>query len=682
MKKAKTIKVGTMVKGALIFPVIANAVLLLAAVPAFLMNKEFGYLAAVVFLVHLTATLIFVLVNKRRFAEHLLEFARDYETMEGRMINDFPLPYAITDKNGVIFMYNKRFGRIYDGSPEEGSLFDIFKEMRLSDLEFEGRQNDVAVVYDRRNYRLHFTKLSLSGQMNSKKIVDLSRKDGYVLAVYMIDETEIVTMMQQAVEKQAVICSLTIDDYDEVFEQVDNIRTSLLMAFIDKEIADYFSQVGGLIRKTEKDKYFVMFERKYLALMQRNKFDLLDTIRQIDSDDDVPVTISVGVGVGDSYHQSQDYSRIALELALGRGGDQVVIKEGERTYFYGGKTKSVEKNTRVRARVTALALREVLSSRERVVIMGHKIGDADCFGAAVGISRAAKELGKKAYIVLNELGNSVQPILEDFLDSEDYGEEAFVSANDAAKYVDEDTALVIVDVNRPEIFECPDLIHKTKTIIMIDHHLQSGDRIDNVVLSYVEPSASSASEMVTELLQYIAGDIRLTKLEAEALYAGILIDTDGFTKNTGVKTFEAAAYLRKNGVDINRVNGMFSDTLQDFKLKAETIKTAEIFADGFAIAVSPTEGVENPTIVAAQVANELLTISGIRASFVMVDFSGDIHISARSKGNLNVQLIMERMGGGGHMNVAGAQLKNSSIEEAEKKLKLIIRKMIEEGILQ
>jgi len=354
-----------------------------------------------------------------------------------------------------------------------------------------------------------------------------------------------------------------VDDYAEVFEQVDDINKSLVNAMIDKEISSYFGQIGGLVRKLDKNRYFVIFEKKHLAGMQRNKFDLLDNIRKLNSDSGIPVTISAGIGVGDEYLRSQDYARTALELALGRGGDQVVVKEGERVYFYGGKIKSVEKNTRVKARVTALALREIIQSKDHVVVMGHKIGDTDCFGAAIGICRAAKALNRKAYIVLNELNNSVQPILSGFLDSEDYGDGVFLSVDEAPKYVDEDTALVIVDVNRPEIFECPELIFRTKTIVMIDHHLQSGDRIDNVALSYVEPSASSASEMITEMLQYVTGDVKLSKMEAEALYAGILIDTDYFTKNTGVKTFEAAAALRKRGVDIGRINGLFSDTLED-----------------------------------------------------------------------------------------------------------------------
>lgn len=682
MKDSETLRNGKLIRNNVIFPVIVGIILLIAIFPAFLFGIRPGLLAVAVFVVYVIIAVVFILILRKRFFDSLMEFVRSYGLMENRMMEDFPLPYAIADKSGRVYLYNDRFAKLGLRDTGGDALCGQFRELSEKDFVFQGDQKDVSVVYNKRNYRMHLVKLSLEGAKITGQLLELTENDKYILAVYLIDETEIVSMMQRIYDSQAVVCSIRVDDYTEIFEQVDDINKSLVSALIDKEVSSYFGQIGGLVRKVEKNRYFVIFERKYLAGMQRSKFDLLDNIRKLNTDSDIPVTISAGIGVGGSYLQSQDYARTALELALGRGGDQVVVKEGERVYFYGGKIKSVEKNTRVKARVTALALREIIQSKDHVVIMGHKIGDTDCFGAAIGIYKAAKSLGKKAYIVLNELNNSVQPILSEFLDNDEYGDGVFLAVNEAPRYVDEDTALVIVDVNRPEIFECPDLINKTKTIVMIDHHLQSGDRIDNLALSYVEPSASSASEMITELLQYVTGDVRLTKLEAEALYAGILIDTDYFTKNTGVKTFEAAAVLRKSGVDIGKVNGLFSDTLEDFKLKAETIKTAEMFEKGFAIAISPSEGVDNPTIVAAQVANELMTISGVRASFVLVDYADKIYISARSKSDINVQLIMERMGGGGHMNVAGAQLEGSSMEDAVRKVKQTVRKMLDEGILK
>ena len=677
----KGIKPGKVIKGYLVFPTAVGVLLMLAIAAAFIWGGiTAGYVASAVFVIYAVAAVIFYLLNYRLLARHVIEFVRDYGLIENRMIDKYPVPYAIADGQGRILLYNQRFGRIYDSTTE--GLCDIFKEVTGKTLNFEGDETDVAVSYDKRKYRLHISKLSLDGAFTSGKIAQLPSDQEYILAAYMIDETEIVNMVHSLNDSKAVVCNIRVDDYEEIFEQVEDINKSLVSALIDKEVSSYFSSLGGLVRKLDKNRYFIIFERRYLPGMQRNKFDLLDNIRAIDTNSDIPVTISVGIGAGDTYQQSQNYAKSALELALGRGGDQVVLKEGERIYFYGGKVKSVAKNTRVKARVTALALRDILKSKDHVVIMGHKTADTDCFGAAIGIYKAAQAVGKKAYIVLNELNNSVQPILEDFLEKTDYGSRVFIPVEKAAQYVDEDTALVIVDVNRPEIFECPELIKLTRTIVLIDHHLQSGDRVDNLTMTYVEPAASSACEMITELLQYISGDLKLTKLEAEALYAGILIDTDSFTKNTGVKTFETAAILKKSGVDIGRIKGLFSDSLEDYRLKAAAIETVEMFEPGFAIAVSPSDGTDNPTVLAAQVANELLNITAVRASFVLVRYNNKVFISARSKSDVNVQLIMERMGGGGHMNVSGAQLSGCTTEEAVKKVKLTVRKMMEEGILK
>ena len=458
-----------------------------------------------------------------------------------------------------------------------------------------------------------------------------------------------------------------------------DVQKNIRGAMIDKVIGAYFENVGGVVRKLDRDRYFVIFKHKYLSGLQRNKFELLDQIRKIENGQDRVITISMGIGVSEDYTQADKASNNALELALGRGGDQVVVKEGERVYFYGGKTKQVEKNSRVRARVKAIAMRDVLISREKVVVMGHKNADVDSFAASVGIYKAAKALGKSAYIIVNEDNNSIKDMLDRFYTDDEYKQGVFISPEQAGNYVNEDTALVIVDVNKPDIFECPDLVQMTNAVILIDHHLQSGEKIDNLVLSYVEPAASSTCEMVTELLQYITDSISLKKIEAEALYSGILIDTDSFARNTGVRTFEAAAYLRKTGIDIQSVNNFFRDSLETTRVKADAEGSAEEIAPGFVVAVCNAEGLENPTVVAAKVANELLDVQDIKGSFVITDVAGRIYISARSVGDTNVQLVMERMGGGGHLNVAGCQLENITVDEARKALSTTLKKMLEDN---
>lgn len=679
-KKPPEMKTRRLMKGYFFIPIVS--VVLLTAIDIWLYFKDLKTGAAVtgVIVLYVLFLVIYFIVSRRRSRKVLFKYVNDYETLERDFIDDFPIPYAVSDKNGSIILYNKYFGRLYDGDIGEGNLTDLFRSLTKEDITFEGSEKNISVVYDQRNYRLCIRKYIVPKEIIGRRLVTSEDGSAYVLEVYLFDETEIVAMAKSAVEEESVIANVYVDNYNEALDAGDEISTSLTRALVDNAINEYFTRIGGIVKKIERSRYFVIFKRKYLSTLQSSKFDILDSVKEIDTGKGFPITISIGIGVDKDLTKCSSYAKLALDLALGRGGDQAVIREGERLYFYGGKTKQVEKNTRVKARITALSIREILQEHERVVVMGHRMGDADSFGASIGICKAAQALGKKCYIILNDLTNTVQPVLENFLDDEDYKENVFITRDAAPEYVNNQTALVIVDVNRPSIFECPELTRMTKTVIMIDHHIQSGERVDNLTLSYIEPTASSASEMVTELIQYISEDeISLKKNEAEALYAGILIDTNYFSKNTGVRTFEAAAYLRKNGVDVARVKGLFNDTLEDFKAKAETIKNAEIIEEGFAMAVSPSEGVENPTIVAAQVANELLEICGIVGSFVLTEYNGKIYISARSIGNVNVQLVMERMGGGGHLNMAGAQM-DGTIEDTKKKLKQTLRKMIEEGV--
>ena len=349
-------------------------------------------------------------------------------------------------------------------------------------------------------------------------------------------------------------------------------------------------------------------------------------------------------------------------------------------YFYGGKTKQVEKNTRVKARVKAHALRELLETKDKVIIMGHQLSDIDAIGAAVGVYRICKTINKRAYIILNEITNSVRPMMDRFIGNEDYEEDMFIQNSRALELIDNNTAVVVVDVNRPSYVECPEILNIAKAIVILDHHRQSSEIIENASLSYIEPYASSASEMVAEILQYIYDGLKLKQPEADALYGGILLDTQNFTNGTGVRTFEAAAYLKKNGANVTRVTRMFRDDMQDFKARADVIKSAEIYEDKYAISVLHAENLDSPTVVGAQAANELLNVKDICASFVLTNYNGKIYVSARSIDELNVQVVMERLGGGGHMNTAGAQLE-CSMDEAVEKLKATLDEMTKSGDL-
>ena len=472
-----------------------------------------------------------------------------------------------------------------------------------------------------------------------------------------------------------------IDNYEEALETVEDVRQSLLLALVDRKINKYFHDMDGVVKKLEKDKYFVAIMQKYLPSIQSEKFSILDEVKTINIGNQMPITISIGLGLnGISYNSNCDYSRMAIDLALGRGGDQAVIKDADRIYYYGGKSKQVEKNTRVKARIKAHAFRELLESKEKVIVMGHKIGDIDSFGSSIGVYRAVKSLDRRAYILINEITTTVRPLFERFLNQAEYETDMFITAAQAKEIIDDKTVLVLVDVNKPSFAEAPELITSSIATVVLDHHRQSSEVIENAVLSYIEPFASSTCEMVAELLQYISEGVKLKQAEADAMYAGIIIDTNYFTNKTGVRTFEAAAFLKRNGADVSRVKKLFRDDIEDYKARAEAINNAEIFEDIFIIAECPSEKIESPTVVAAQTANEFLNINGIKSSFVVTDYNNKIYISARSiDDEINVQLIMERLGGGGHLNTAGAQLENCTINEAKRIIKGTVKKMMDEG---
>ena len=391
-------------------------------------------------------------------------------------------------------------------------------------------------------------------------------------------------------------------------------------------------------------------------------------------------SLSIGIGMNaETYGQNYEYARTSIDMALARGGDQAVVKDAERILYYGGKAQQMEKNTRVKARVKAHALQELMENKDRLLIMGHRMADIDAFGAAVGIYRIATVMNKKANIVLNDVTSSVRPMMERFLSGGEYPDDMFVNGQKAAELVDPGTMLVVVDVNRPSITDEPSLLRMVKTIVVLDHHRSSSEVIDNAVLSYVEPYASSACEMVAEIIQYIKDGIKIRPAEADAMYAGIVIDTQNFTNQTGVRTFEAAAFLRRSGADITRVRKLFRENMADYQAKAGAVRAAEVFMDAFAISVCSSEGLDSPTIIGAQAANELLEIRGIKASVVLTPYNGVIYFSARSIDEVNVQVMMEKLGGGGHRTIAGAQLANVTVEEAKERLKEVIRAMVEEG---
>ena len=631
---------------------------------------------------------IIVLISNRRnrllLINELVNFATQYGTVQKQLLNDFEIPYALLDYNSRFLWMNEKFTEITGKDKNyHKSVTTVFPSLTKDILQKSEAVGSINVMLDDRNYRISMKRIYFDSVTKDSAIVAINDTDEYLTAIYLFDETELNRYIRENEEQKLVAGLIYIDNYEEALDSIEDVKRSLLIALVDRKVNKYFTEIDALVRKIEKDKYFVVFKYKYLEQLSADKFKLIEDVKSIKVGNEMAITLSIGVGAGGvSYTQNYEYARMGIDLALGRGGDQVVVKEGEEVTYYGGKAKQVERNTRVKARVKAHALREIIESREHVVIMGHTISDVDSLGAAIGVYCAARVLGKKAQIVLNEVTTSLRPLVECFTEEKGYPADLFIKNEEALLITNKNTLVMVVDTNRPSYTECPELLNRTDTICVFDHHRQNSEVIENPVLSYIEPYASSACEMIAEVLQYFSENIKLEPSEADCIYAGILIDTNNFMTKTGVRTFEAAAYLRRAGAEVTRVRKMLRNDMAAYKARAEAVRHAEVYRGAFAISVCPADNIESPTIVGAQAANELLNIVGIKASFVLTEYQGKIYISSRSIDEINVQLIMERVGGGGHLNVAGAQLTNCTIQEAKRMIQDTIDEMIKEGDIQ
>lgn len=631
---------------------------------------------------------IIVLISNRRsrplLINELVNFATQYGTVQKQLLNDFEIPYALLDYNSRFLWMNEKFTEITGKDKNyHKSVTTVFPSLTKDILQKSEAVESINVMLDDRNYRISMKRIYFDSVTKDSAIVAINDTDEYLTAIYLFDETELNRYIRENEEQKLVAGLIYIDNYEEALDSIEDVKRSLLIALVDRKVNKYFTEIDALVRKIEKDKYFVVFKYKYLEQLSADKFKLIEDVKSIKVGNEMAITLSIGVGAGGvSYTQNYEYARMGIDLALGRGGDQVVVKEGEEVTYYGGKAKQVERNTRVKARVKAHALREIIESREHVVIMGHTISDVDSLGAAIGVYCAARVLGKKAQIVLNEVTTSLRPLVECFTEEKGYPADLFIKNEEALLITNKNTLVMVVDTNRPSYTECPELLKRTDTICVFDHHRQNSEVIENPVLSYIEPYASSACEMIAEVLQYFSENIKLEPSEADCIYAGILIDTNNFMTKTGVRTFEAAAYLRRAGAEVTRVRKMLRNDMAAYKARAEAVRHAEVYRGAFAISVCPADNIESPTIVGAQAANELLNIVGIKASFVLTEYQGKIYISSRSIDEINVQLIMERVGGGGHLNVAGAQLTNCTIQEAKRIIQDTIDEMLEEGDIQ
>lgn len=640
-----------------------------------------------VFIVAYFSVAAYMYFRKRpNIMSDLVAFSFAHGSVQSKLIKELAIPYTLVDSNGRVLWSNKAFYEIVKSDKQHmrKHIQHIFTDITLELLQMEPEDENQRVVHiyqNEKNYRVEIRRVDVQTLLTTDMADDV-REDDVLFAIYLYDETKLVEALEEKEKIKLVAGHIYIDNYEEAMEATEEVRRALLVALIDRKITKYMQTAKAIITKLEKDKYLFVCQQQHLEQLQQGKFSLLDEVRSINIGNETPVTLSIAVGVDpddDNYTMAYEYSHMAMDMALGRGGDQAVVKKGDKIIYYGGKTQSAEKNTRVKARVKAHALKEMLITKDQVIIMGHKKPDIDCLGSALGIYRLASMMDKKAHIVINEVTSSIRPAMNNFIGSTVYPEDMFYNSEQALEAIDGNTVVVVVDVNRPRLTECEELLAHTKNIVVIDHHRQSGEVIEHATLSYIEPYASSACEMIAEILQYSMDKPKLRPAEADAMYAGILVDTDNFVTKTGVRTFEAASFLRKSGADMTRVRKAYRSDIDNFKQQAKGVESAELFLDNFAISDAPTEGVDSPTVLAAKVANELLDIDGVRASFVLSKIDNVVYVSARSIDDVNVQVIMEHFGGGGHGTVAGAQIEDVSIDEVKQQIRDLIRKMRDDG---
>lgn len=679
-KQTKSFKPSGRLNSIFLWPVGLGILLVLLDILLCFVSSVAASIVAVFIVIYAFVCAMMICYFRPRIIKEIVEFSSNYSQVQRQLLYELSIPYCLLDNKGNILWMNASMqASINRKNDLNKNISTIIPELSANVFRNFEDFKEIRVAFNDRDYRVEMKRISADIITQGVNILAKDYNSSLV-AMYMFDETDINQYIQKIRDERFVVGLVYIDNYEDALESVDDVRRSLFVGLVDKRVNKYFSAGAAIIRKLEKDKYLVVFRYKFLEKLLADKFSLVEDIKSVKVGNEKTLTLSIAIGTGAAdYARNYDIAKAAMDLALGRGGDQAVIKDGEKIYYYGGKSQQMEKNTRVKVRVKAHALRQILEANDNVLIMGHNLPDIDSFGSALGIYIIAKKFGKEAHIVFGEISSSVRPFMNRFIDKEEYPDDMFIKKEEAENYFTASTVVIVVDVNRPQRTECPQLLDKCKTIIVFDHHRRSSDTITGAVLSYVDPYASSACEMVTEMIQYVDDGIKLKAFEADALYAGISIDTDGFNSKSGPRTFEAAAFLRRHGADVTRVRKMLRNDMNEYKAIASAVSKSEVYKSAFAITVFDGEGLESPTIGGAKAANQLLDISGIKASFVITQYEDKLYISARSIDEVNVQLVMEKLGGGGHMSIAGAQLTNCTIQQAVNTIKLTLDNMLAEG---
>lgn len=609
--------------------------------------------------------------NKKRKAElseQLKDLTLNVNTTAKTTLINSPFPLAIVETNGNVIWKSEKFVTEFENLDINMNeyLSEIVRSIKLTiENSDDNKQEKVRGTIDT-NIKIENKMYNVLGSyVKSHKMHQ--KEQEYTTILYFIDETYQKKLEQEQKDSDICIGIIMIDNYEEISQRISSEIKPQLIAKMEKYIYDWAAKYNSLIVKSDRDTFFCIMEQKYLKEAEADKFNILDEVKDIDVPDITQPTLSIGFSDdGSNNAEKAESARTVIDIALGRGGDQAIVKMDGRYQFFGGRTQEVEKRTRVKARIVSHALKELINEADNVILMGHVNGDMDSIGSSLGLYRLVKTLGKDAKIVNETTGIGLDNFLTEAKKTEEYAD-CFITKGEALGSVKPNTLLIVTDTHKKSYVEVPELLEKVNKIVVVDHHRRSTDYIENAILTFHEVYASSASELVTEILEYSQLDIELTPIEVEALYAGIMLDTKNFTFKTGVRTFEAAAYLRKCGVDIIKVKKWFQSDLHTYQIISDIVSRSEIVNDSIAISTYENDD-ENANIIAAKAADELLTIGGITASFVLGKTGDKIYISGRSIGGINVQLILEKLGGGGHITLAGAQLENISMEDAKQEL--------------
>lgn len=596
--------------------------------------------------------------------------SKDFDSITKHAIFSMPFPMVITDEKANVIWYNTIFLNIFeDVEIMEMNVSELIPEIDVDSLLEDTKHEDIIAKLGPKSYRVYTNVVDIkkTGSDRNKLIL-----------MYFVDRTNYDVLKDKYVEEYPIVAKIEVDNYDEAMDTAPAINRPQLIAEIDYLIRGYFQSYDALVRKYDDDMYLVVMTFGALKSIKEKRFDLLDDLREINMGNSIPMTLSIGVSsFGLTFKESVDEADTCLDLALGRGGDQAVIKVEDNYEFFGGKSKAVEKRNKVKARVLGVALKQLIDGAEDVYIMGHKNADMDAIGSAIGILRAVINRNVKGNIVLNKSNPSISNLLDRMKEEEPEIYEKIISAESAKNSISPRSLVILVDNHKPNFTESPELLDLTTQIVVIDHHRRGKEFVKNPVLTYVEPYASSTSELVTEMLTYMNDELNLTHFEADALMSGIVVDTKNFSFQTGVRTFEAASILKRAGADMIKVKNLFQDDLDTLQNRAQVVHATKVICDEVAISRLDKKAA-NSILIAAQAADEMLDINGVKASFVMTLVDDEVHISGRSVGDFSVQLILEKLGGGGHLNMAGARLQVESLDEAENILVQAVEEYIDE----